>query len=83
MAGTWDFRTATDALSRTVGITLRAVADRFGVEPGSLSRWRREGGREPPPGWRDTLASMAEEAAREHRQEAERLEGIAREIRGG
>jgi transposase-like protein len=55
------FAAATDRLAN-IGISLGAVAQRFGVRRETISRWRREGGDFPPPDdWRETLARLAEE----------------------
>jgi transcriptional regulator with XRE-family HTH domain len=78
----WTFRRATDAVKTRVRVTLADVAERFGIEPGSLSRWRREGPNSPPPtDWPAALAALAEETAEALRAEATRLEELGRELR--
>jgi hypothetical protein len=78
----WTFTQATDAVKTRVHVTLVDVARRFGIEPGSLSRWRREGPNSPPPeDWPATIASLAEETADALRAEATRLEQLARELK--
>ena len=78
----WTFRQATDAVKTRVHVTLADVAERFGIEPGSLSRWRREGPNSPPPvDWPTEVAALAEETAEALRAEAIRLEQLGRELR--
>ncbi|HET7550461.1 MAG TPA: transposase [Gemmatimonadaceae bacterium] len=78
----WTFRQATDAVKTRVRVTLAHVAERFGIEPGSLSRWRREGPNSPPPeDWATKVAALAEETAESLRVEATRLEQLGRELR--
>lgn len=78
----WTFRQATDAVKTRVRLTLADVAEQFGIEPGSLSRWRREGPNSPPPAdWPTEVASLAEETAESLRVEATRLEQLGRELR--
>lgn len=78
----WTFRQATDAVKTRVRVTLADVAERFGIEPGSLSRWRREGPNSPPPmDWPAEVAALAEETAEALRAEATRLEQLGRELR--
>ena len=69
-----NFSSATDRLA-SIGISLGAVAERFGVRRETVSRWRREGGDFPPPdNWRETLARLAEEKGGD-------LRDLARELR--
>lgn len=76
------FRDATDQIQTNADVTLRKVAERFGVAPGSLSRWRRESERSPPPeNWREVLADMAAESAETFAKEAARLSALARSLR--
>lgn len=76
------FKEATDAVTTRVRVTLADVAARFRVEPGSLSRWRREGPSSPPPvDWPATIAAIAEETAAALRKEVTRLERLANELR--
>lgn len=78
----WSFKQATDAVKTRVHVTLTHVAERFGIEPGSLSRWRREGPHSPPPAdWPATVVALAEETAEALRTEATRLERLARELK--
>jgi len=78
----WTFRQATDAVKTRARVTLADVAERFGIEPGSLSRWRREGPNSPPPtDWPTEVAALAEETAEALRAEATRLEQLGRELR--
>jgi len=78
----WTFRQATDAVKTRACVTLADVAERFGIEPGSLSRWRREGPNSPPPAnWPSAVAALAEETAEALRAEATRLEQLGRELR--
>ena len=77
------FKEATDAVMTRVRVTLADVAGRFGVEPGSLSRWRRSGPNSPPPHeWPATVAALAEETAAALRREAARLERLASDLKG-
>ena len=76
------FKEASDSALTRVRVTLADIAARFGVEPGSLSRWRRRGPNSPPPHeWAATLAVLAEETAADLRREATRLERLASELR--
>ncbi len=76
------FKQATDAVTTRVRVTLADVAAKFRVEPGSLSRWRREGPSSPPPvDWAATIATIAEETAAALREEIARLERLAGELR--
>lgn len=75
------FKQATDAVVTRVRVTLADVAARFGVEPGSLSRWRRRGPKSPPPHeWPETVAALAEETAAALHKEAARLERLASDL---
>lgn len=75
MAARLTFVEATDRLTE-IGLSLGAVAERFGVRRETVSRWRREGGGFPPPeNWREVLAQLAEERGDE-------LRDFARELRG-
>lgn len=68
------FTSATDRLA-DIGISMGAVAERFGVRRETVSRWRREGGDFPPPdNWREILARLTEE-------KGEDLRDLARELR--
>jgi hypothetical protein len=76
------FKQATDLVKTRVRVTLADVAERFGIEPGSLSRWRREGPNSPPPaGWPTEVAALAEETAEALRTEATRLAQLGRDLR--
>jgi len=76
------FKEATDAVLTRVRVSLADVAARFGVEPGSLSRWRRKGPNSPPPNeWPATVAALAEDTAADLRREAARLERLASELK--
>jgi len=78
------FTEATDAVTTRVRVTLADVAARFGVEPGSLSRWRRKGPNSPPPpDWPGTIAAIADETAAALRKEVTRLERLASQLRAG
>lgn len=62
-----DYRAATDFLLRR--ITLEEIADRLGMSTQTLKQARLDpsnpGHRSPPPGWKDALASLAEERGAE------------------
>jgi transcriptional regulator with XRE-family HTH domain len=76
MAAKLTFVEATNRLT-DIGLSLGAVADRFGVRRETISRWRRESGSFPPPeNWRDVLAQLAEERGKD-------LNELVRELRGG
>ena len=74
MAAKLTFATATDRLV-DIGLSLGAVAERFGVRRETISRWRRDGGGFPPPdNWPEVLAQLADERG-------EDLRHFARELR--
>jgi transposase-like protein len=76
MAAKLTFASATDRLVG-IGLSLGAVAARFGVRRETISRWRREGGGfAPPDNWAEVLAQFAEERG-------EDLSHFARELRAG
>jgi transposase-like protein len=76
MAAKLTFASATDRLVG-IGLSLGAVAERFGVRRETISRWRREGGGFPPPdNWPEVLAQLAEERGKD-------LRHFARELRAG
>lgn len=76
MASKLTFAAATDRLTE-IGLSLGAVADRFGVRRETISRWRREGGGfAPPDNWPEVLAQLADERGSELRE-------FARELRAG
>jgi transposase-like protein len=76
MAARLTFAAATDRLT-DIGLSLGAVAERFGVRRETISRWRREGGGFPPPdNWPEVLAQLADERG-------EDLRHFARELRAG
>lgn len=67
------FAAVTDRLAE-LGISLGDVADCFGVRRETVSRWRREGGRFPPPdNWRETLAQLGESRSAELSRYAQEL----------
>lgn len=76
MAAKLTFVAATDRLLE-IGLSLGAVAERFGVRRETISRWRREGGGFPPPdNWTEVLAQLAEERGDD-------LRHLAGELRAG
>lgn len=73
MASNLTFVAATDRLAE-IGLSLGAVADRFGVRRETISRWRREGGGfAPPDNWAEVLAQLADERGGELREFAREL----------
>lgn len=73
MAAELTFAAATDRLVE-IGLSLGAVAERFGVRRETISRWRREGGGFPPPdNWQGVLAQLAEERGGKLREFAREL----------
>jgi transcriptional regulator with XRE-family HTH domain len=78
-ASNWTFVEATNRLTE-IGLSLGAVADRFGVRRETVSRWRREGGAYPPPDdWPEILAQLAEERGYDLRELAASLRGSTAE----
>ena len=76
MAAKLTFAAATNRLTN-IGLSLGAVAERFGVRRETISRWRREdGGFSPPDDWPEVLAQLADERG-------EDLKHFARELRAG
>ncbi len=70
-----DFKTATNELTRYVG--LRQLAEELGVSPNLLfrARMKKNGhSRTPPPGWQQAAAKLARQRAKELERLAEQLE---------
>lgn len=71
---------------QSLGLTAQHVADAFEVTRALIQYWMHAGGRhQPPADWRQVLAGLAENAAAERVQQAEReaadLTSLARELR--
>lgn len=77
-----DFKEATDVLTSTPSVTLARIAEVFGREMHTIACARMEGtnARRPPPNWPVVLAQLAEEHARELRQQADRLGHLSEEL---
>jgi hypothetical protein len=78
-----DFKEATDRLTAEDPITLGKVAAAFGKTLNTISRMRSGKGANdlsPPLGWQATVAQLAQEGARQHRERAAELEQLAAEL---
>jgi transcriptional regulator with XRE-family HTH domain len=74
-----DFKSATDELTESTGLTLTRVAEELGITLNSVSRMR-SGVLKAPAGWQAVLAKLAKEHARDMATGAQRMAKFAAEL---